>query len=75
MRNPNRRSRGSNDSLAQIKLYEDDIENTSKYKNVEVYNIIRLSTTELKDLLNSRNVTICAWCFSERSKDAIKAIK
>ena len=64
-----------NASLADRRFYEDDIVTASRYNNVEVYNMISLSTTELKYLLNSCNVTICAWCFSERSRDVINAIK
>ena len=30
---------------------------------------------KLKKLLNSKDVTICAWCYSERSNDIIKAVR
>ena len=64
-----------NSSLAEVDFYMEDVKNTSGYKNIDVYNIVNLSKTDLKKLLNDYNVTICAWCFSERSKDIIKAIK
>ena len=30
---------------------------------------------KFKKLLNSKDVTICAWCYSERSNDIIKAVR
>ena len=46
-----------------------------KYKNVDVYDITELSDAKFESLLNGPDVTICAWCFSERSVDVINAIK
>ena len=45
------------------------------YSNVNIYDITKLSSKELKELINSKGVTICAWCYSERSKDVIKMIE
>lgn len=35
----------------------------------------RMSDKKFKKLLNSKDVTICAWCYSERSNDIIKAVR
>ncbi len=61
--------------LREIKHYNQDKDLASKYNNVEVYDIIELSTKRLRNMINGSDVTICAWCYSERSRDVIKAIK
>ena len=61
--------------LRKINFYEQDQKLANKYNNVEVYDIIKLSTKKLRNMINGSDVTICAWCYSERSRDVIKAIK
>ena len=61
--------------LREIKHYNQDKDLASKYNNVEVYDIIELSTKRLRNMINGSDVTICAWCYSERSREVIKAIK
>ncbi len=61
--------------LRDIDHYDQDQKLASKYNNVEAYDIIKLSTKKLRNMINGSDVTICAWCYSERSRDVIKAIK
>ena len=55
------------------------VENDKKYKeqytNVRVHDITKLSYKKFKELINSKDATICAWCYGERSKDVIKMIE
>ena len=62
-------------NLAERAFYRQDHYNMRKYKNVDVYDITELSDAKFESLLNGPDVTICAWCFSERSVDVINAIK
>ena len=62
-------------NLAERAFYRQDHYNMRKYKNVDVYDITELSDAKFESLLNGSDVTICAWCFSERSVDVINAIK
>jgi hypothetical protein len=64
-----------NEWLAERGFYEEDVRTAQRFKKVKVYDITRLSDRKLKKILNGYNVTICAWCFSERSIDVIKAIR
>ena len=64
-----------NEWLAERGFYEEDVRTAQRFKKVKVYDITRLSDRKFKKILNGYNVTICAWCFSERSIDVIKAIR
>ena len=61
--------------MRDIDFYNQDEKLVQIYNNVELYNIIKLSTKKFRNMINGSDVTICAWCYSERSRDVIKAIK
>ena len=60
---------------AEREFYNQDVGTAKAYNRVKVYDITEMSDRKFNKILNSRNVTICAWCFSERSNDVINAIK
>ena len=64
-----------NEWLAERGFYEEDVRTAQRFNKVKVYDITRLSDRKFKKILNGYNVTICAWCYSERSIDVIKAIR
>ena len=66
---------GNNSDLADRNFYREDVRTARNYNNVKVYDISRLSQQKFRNILNSRDVIICAWCFSERSNDVIEAIR
>ena len=69
-------NRSDNDSsLASRLFYKEDVATASNYDNVKVYDISKMSERKLSNLLNSTDVNICAWCFSERSIDIINIFK
>ncbi len=43
----------------------------TKYK---IYDVSKLSSEELKSVIKSSDITICGWCFSERSKLLLEAL-
>ena len=47
-----------------ISLYFDDIRDFQN-PNVNVYNYMEMDFDELSDVINSTDLTICAWCYSE----------
>ncbi len=62
-------------SLAERQFYKEDVVTALNYDNVKVYDISRMSEKQFRNLLNSSDVNICAWCFSERSNDIINVFK
>ena len=63
------------EKTAERSLYYEDVNTANSYNNVKVYDITRMSDRKLKKILNSEDVTICAWCYSERSNDVINAVR
>ena len=69
-------NRSENDpSLAERQFYKEDVVTALNYDNIKVYDISRMSEKQFRNLLNSSDVNICAWCFSERSNDIINVFK
>lgn len=61
--------------MAEITFFNEDVSTSVNYNNVKVYNVAQMSKGEFNQHVNSNNVVICAWCFSERSQEIIEAIK
>ncbi len=69
-------NRSENDpSLAERQFYKEDVVTALNYDNIKVYDISRMPEKQFRNLLNSSDVNICAWCFSERSNDIINVFK
>ena len=58
----------------EFDFYQLDYQHFSTYPNVDVYDIFSLSPSELKLIVNSPGSTVCAWCYSERSKAVLSAL-
>lgn len=43
--------------------------------NVKVVDITKIKSEELSDIINGGDDVLCAWCYSERSKAILKALK
>ena len=56
-------------------FFYEDCTTASRYSNVVVYDVSKLTDSQFSNIINSSDVTICAWCWSERSIDVIKVIK
>ncbi len=56
-------------------FYDEDVITASTYKNVTVLDVSTITKSQFEQIVNSNDVTICAWCFSERSLDLIDAVK
>ena len=67
--------KSKNAFCAERSFFNEDVNTANRYNNVKVYDITRMSDKKFKKLLNSKDVTICAWCYSERSNDIIKAVR
>ena len=67
--------KSKNAFCAERSFFNEDVNTANRYNNVKVYDITRMSDKKIKKLLNSKDVTICAWCYSERSNDIIKAVR
>ena len=65
----------SNKSMAETIFFNEDVVTSISYNNVRVYDVAQMSKSEFNQHINSNNVVICAWCFSERSQEIIEAIK
>ena len=65
----------SNKSMAETTFFNEDVVTSISYNNVKVYDVAQMSKSEFNQHINSNNVVICAWCFSERSQEIIEAIK
>ena len=57
------------------RFYNDDVRVNKKRANVKVYDISNMTENEFSKIINSKDVTICAWCFSERSEDLYKHLQ
>lgn len=55
-------------------FYLNDIKRWGDLPNVKVINVRELTPEALKNIVNSSDTTICAWCFSERSFDILHAL-
>lgn len=66
------------DQLGQLarehSFYQLDYQHFSTYPNVDVYDIFSLSPSQIKMIVNSPGSTVCAWCYSERSKVILSAL-
>lgn len=49
-------------------LLNEDLKVWGDSLNIKIYNVSKLSSEELKSVIKSSDITICGWCFSERSK-------
>lgn len=67
--------KSENAFCAERSFYNEDVNTAKSYNNVKVYDITRMSDRKFKKILNSEDVTICAWCYSERSNDVINAVR
>ena len=67
--------KSKNAFCAERSFFNEDVNTANRYNNVKVYDITRMSDKKFKKLLNSKDVTICAWCYSERSNDIIKVVR
>lgn len=64
-----------NSFCAERSFYYEDVSTAQRYNNVKVYDITTISDRKFKKILNSKDVSICAWCYSEHSNDVINAVK
>ena len=55
-------------------LLNEDIKKWEKVENVNIYDISILNSNDINQIINENDVTVCGWCFSERSKLIIKAL-
>ena len=55
-------------------LFEEDIRVWGNAPNVSIVDINTLSAADLKQIIASSDVTICAWCYSERAKILLEAL-
>ncbi|NLP15180.1 MAG: RHS repeat-associated core domain-containing protein, partial [Clostridium sp.] len=56
-------------------FYVEDAATANAYNNITVVDVSTITKSEFEQIVNSKDVTICAWCFSERSLDLIDVIK
>ena len=55
-------------------LLNEDLKVWGDSLNIKIYNVSKLSSEELKSVIKSSDITICGWCFSERSKLLLEAL-
>ena len=55
-------------------LLNEDLKVWGDSLNIKIYNVSKLSSVELKSVIKSSDITICGWCFSERSKLLLEAL-
>ena len=44
------------------------------FSNIKIIDMNTINSNTLSKILNSSDTTICAWCYSERSIDVLKAL-
>ena len=55
-------------------LLNEDLKVWGDSLNIKIYDVSKLSSEELKSVIKSSDITICGWCFSERSKLLLEAL-
>lgn len=55
-------------------LLNEDVKVWGNSPNVKIYDVSTLNSEELKAVIKSSDITICGWCFSERSKLLLEAL-
>jgi len=55
-------------------FFDADLAAWGNSDNVKVLDINKLSPDDIKKIVNEKGTTICAWCYSERSQDILKAM-
>ena len=55
-------------------LLNEDIKVWGNSPNIKIYDVSTLNSEELKAVIKSSDITICGWCFSERSKLLLEAL-
>lgn len=60
--------------IKEADFFVNDIKRWGDLANVNIVDVTKLSTSELSAILNSSSTNICAWCYSERSIEVLKAL-
>lgn len=60
--------------IAEKQFFTADLARWGNMPNVNVIEVTKLPAEELAKIMNSSNTNLCAWCFSERSKDVLDAL-
>ena len=55
-------------------LLNEDLKVWGDSLNIKIYDVSKLSSEELKSVIKSSDITICGWCFSERSRLLLEAL-
>ncbi len=55
-------------------IYLQDVNTAENYHNVKVVDVTEISEKEFQKYLNSDKIIVCAWCYSDRSKEIINAL-
>ncbi|BFM08549.1 RHS repeat-associated core domain-containing protein [Halioxenophilus aromaticivorans] len=49
-------------------FYDEDFARWGGAPNVNVHDVSKMSNSQIKSIIDNKDTTICAWCFSEKSK-------
>ena len=65
---------GEYNGVSGKQLLNEDLKVWGDSLNIKIYDVSKLSSEELKSVIKSSDITICGWCFSERSKLLLEAL-
>ncbi|AKG33268.1 hypothetical protein [Paenibacillus durus] len=60
--------------IAEKTFFDSDLLKWGEKQNVKILDINELSADQISQIVNSDGITICGWCYSERSLDILKAM-
>lgn len=60
--------------LSDKSFYQADMAKWKNFSNIKIIDMNTINSNTLSKILNSSDTTICAWCYSERSIDVLKAL-
>lgn len=56
------------------KFFDEDLARWGDHANVNIFDINDIPKEKLSEIVNGEGTIICAWCYSERSKNILKAM-